>query len=236
VVETSEQVDRWEELEQALLELGDRAMVLEELDGFIAGLLVCPEAIPPGEWFACAVGLSKSRPSPFVNLDHANGVLDLVMEYYDGVAATLVRHPERYRPRFPVDDRNGDVIWELWIEGFAAAVDLRSQAWQPFFDAGGEVNRAMTDMIELIEIARSYENPTEKSIRDVKDIDGVNSSASGVIERAIIVLHGHRLGRTAPASAFADGPNPFVSARKVGRNEPCPCGSGRKYKRCCGAN
>ena len=24
--------------------------------------------------------------------------------------------------------------------------------------------------------------------------------------------------------------------KKVGRNEPCPCGSGRKYKRCCGAN
>lgn len=24
--------------------------------------------------------------------------------------------------------------------------------------------------------------------------------------------------------------------RKVGRNEPCPCGSGKKYKRCCGSN
>ena len=24
--------------------------------------------------------------------------------------------------------------------------------------------------------------------------------------------------------------------RKVGGNEPCPCGSGKKYKRCCGAN
>jgi uncharacterized protein len=23
---------------------------------------------------------------------------------------------------------------------------------------------------------------------------------------------------------------------KTGRNDPCPCGSGRKYKRCCGAN
>lgn len=26
-----------------------------------------------------------------------------------------------------------------------------------------------------------------------------------------------------------------VRAKKVGRNEPCPCGSGKKYKRCCGA-
>ena len=27
---------------------------------------------------------------------------------------------------------------------------------------------------------------------------------------------------------------PLRTARKVGRNDPCPCGSGKKYKRCCG--
>ncbi len=27
-----------------------------------------------------------------------------------------------------------------------------------------------------------------------------------------------------------------VKAKKVGRNDPCPCGSGKKYKYCCGAN
>jgi SEC-C motif len=30
-------------------------------------------------------------------------------------------------------------------------------------------------------------------------------------------------------------PAPVRSAANVGRNDPCPCGSGRKYKRCCGA-
>ena len=25
-------------------------------------------------------------------------------------------------------------------------------------------------------------------------------------------------------------------AAKIGRNDPCPCGSGKKYKRCCGAS
>ena len=28
----------------------------------------------------------------------------------------------------------------------------------------------------------------------------------------------------------------IVKAEKVGRNDPCPCGSGKKYKKCCGAN
>lgn len=28
----------------------------------------------------------------------------------------------------------------------------------------------------------------------------------------------------------------IVKGKKIGRNEPCPCGSGKKYKKCCGAN
>jgi preprotein translocase subunit SecA len=27
-----------------------------------------------------------------------------------------------------------------------------------------------------------------------------------------------------------------VKDKKIGRNDPCPCGSGKKYKKCCGAN
>ncbi|MDF2542683.1 MAG: hypothetical protein K0S47_2401 [Herbinix sp.] len=30
--------------------------------------------------------------------------------------------------------------------------------------------------------------------------------------------------------------NTVVKGKKVGRNDPCPCGSGKKYKKCCGAN
>jgi SWIM/SEC-C metal-binding protein len=29
-------------------------------------------------------------------------------------------------------------------------------------------------------------------------------------------------------------PKPAIAEKKVGRNEPCPCGSGKKYKNCCG--
>jgi SWIM/SEC-C metal-binding protein len=29
---------------------------------------------------------------------------------------------------------------------------------------------------------------------------------------------------------------PAKAATAPGRNDPCPCGSGRKYKKCCGAN
>jgi len=28
---------------------------------------------------------------------------------------------------------------------------------------------------------------------------------------------------------------PMIAENKVGRNDPCPCGSGKKYKKCCGS-
>ena len=28
----------------------------------------------------------------------------------------------------------------------------------------------------------------------------------------------------------------IVKGKKIGRNDPCPCGSGKKYKQCCGKN
>lgn len=39
-----------------------------------------------------------------------------------------------------------------------------------------------------------------------------------------------------PFSARANKPNKTIQAtsKKIGRNEPCPCGSGLKYKKCCG--
>jgi hypothetical protein len=37
------------------------------------------------------------------------------------------------------------------------------------------------------------------------------------------------------ALPFAPQPEPYVAPVKIGRNEPCPCGSGKKYKKCCGA-
>ena len=40
-----------------------------------------------------------------------------------------------------------------------------------------------------------------------------------------------------PPALAADtyvAPKPFVRGPKIGRNDPCPCGSGKKYKKCCG--
>jgi preprotein translocase subunit SecA len=43
--------------------------------------------------------------------------------------------------------------------------------------------------------------------------------------------------RTVESSGEANEKKPEQRRRdKVGRNDPCPCGSGKKYKKCCGVN
>ncbi len=57
-------------------------------------------------------------------------------------------------------------------------------------------------------------------------------------------LKGHRYNEvegTAPIimpqiQVVAAKPEPVKIAPKIGRNDPCPCGSGKKYKKCCGRN
>jgi hypothetical protein len=40
-------------------------------------------------------------------------------------------------------------------------------------------------------------------------------------------------GPPAPPSQAIQPPKPMATAKKVGRNDPCTCGSGKKYKKCC---
>jgi hypothetical protein len=54
---------------------------------------------------------------------------------------------------------------------------------------------------------------------------------------AILASRRHQLRRLFKRWIAGSGqprPLPAVSEPKIGRNQPCPCGSGRKYKRCCG--
>src|SRR3954468_445958 len=109
---------RRQQLEQELHALGDDAMLIEEFDGFVAGLLVCPEMISPNEWLPFGLeprgsGRTESarRPRPcqqVVRPDH--GELQRCRADID--------ESTRYRPLFPVDARNDDIIWEIWVEGF----------------------------------------------------------------------------------------------------------------------
>ncbi len=76
-----------------------------------------------------------------------------------------------------------------------------------------------------------------ETIRDAYRTDMVDISIPGDEEDAEIAL-GLRLHRTTPRPFYSHLPEGTPSpaparSHKIGRNEACPCGSGRKYKKCC---
>lgn len=219
---------RLKQLDEELLALGEETMLLEELDGFIAGLLVCPDLIKPGEWLPIIWNRDSTDQQPaFEDLDHVNRVLGLVMEYYNSVARTLMERPDRYSPLFSVDTRNGDILWELWIEGFDRAVALCPSAWQKLLGADADTAAAMSGMLMLAAIARGDQT--------VKDSNTVSATAPDKIADWVFTLNEWRLANYQPTQGL-DPRASTGSKKKVGRNDPCPCGSGKKYKKCCGLN
>ena len=86
--------------------------------------------------------------------------------------------------------------------------------------------------VEAMEARNRRARPAAAANRSTEGTDALagtpargNGAAAGLPRR----------GNGAAAARAATGSSPFVrAARKVGRNEPCPCGSGKKYKHCHG--
>ncbi len=79
---------------------------------------------------------------------------------------------------------------------------------------------------------------TEKG--DADDSDGIVEFTASYREKGA-VRHLHEISRFEKVDGrwyYVDGdmpkPQTVRSEAKVGRNDPCPCGSGKKYKKCCG--
>ncbi len=73
-------------------------------------------------------------------------------------------------------------------------------------------------------------------LRKIDSITPLNSYETELVEFALderLRLHG--LEPVFSAENEAEPSEPEPSPQKVGRNDPCPCGSGKKYKKCCGA-
>src|SRR3984957_11028773 len=175
------------QLEHELLALGDDAMLLEELDGFIAGLLVCPELIKPSEWLPVVWGSEGEDDPAFDSLDHLNRVLGLVMEHYNDVARTLIERPDRYGPRFAVDKRHNEILWEIWVAGFEKAVKLRPPAWQKLLTADHETAQAMSGLLTLADVDRRDSRFTSEQL------DGLTAAAPHQIGPWVVTLNEWRL-------------------------------------------
>ncbi len=216
------------ELDQMLADLllESEAMLLSQLDGFLAGILVCPELIMPGEWLPKVWGHEEVMPA-FENADEAQKLIDLIMQHYNTLISDLQHR--QYQPLFDIDTRNDDILWEMWIEGFDQAVKIRPDTWQSIYeDRDEDAEVAIGTLLTLAEIAER-----EQSIKlEAEVVDQLTASAPDLIANCVDKLHASRISKQSPLPGSSEQP----AYGKVGRNAPCPCGSGKKYKKCCSLN
>lgn len=202
---------------------GSEPMMLSELDGFIAGLLLCPEMILPSEWLPVVLGDDDADGGTHSSEVKLQDCVQLVLGHYNAVSRDLQRG--RYAPVFDVDPRHDEVLWEIWMGGFERAMALHPESWMAVAqdDADEAAALAMAGMMALIAIADRGED------MDPEKIAALTEAAPDLIPGWVEILNAWRL------RGATDRPAPTRSS-KVGRNEPCPCGSGKKYKKCCGLN
>jgi uncharacterized protein len=214
---------RLRRLDDALADLAvDEPMLLTELDGFLTGILVCPELILPGEWLPIVWGCEESGQAPFDDPADVQWFTDAVTARYNEIARDLGRG--KPQPILDVDERNGDVLWEPWIDGFAQAMALRADGWSAMADGDDENAAAALAYVSLL-IAIA----DDESDLDSVEINAVHDAAPAGIATTVARLYAAWTRRDdAPSIA------PAARPQKVGRNDPCPCGSGKKFKRCCG--
>jgi uncharacterized protein len=218
------------QLDNVLRELGEEAMLLDELDGFVTGILVCPELILPSDWMPFVWNSEGNPDDVFRDLAHANKVMGLVMDHYNGVALALFEHPGDYAPLITVDMPSGDVFWPLWMQGFDTAVKLRPDAWLPLMAADTRTTQAWRGLMKLVELGCTPIRVSEE------EYDALTAGAPDKITGWVLDLNDWRLANYQPPAVLRTEADPLWASAKVGRNDPCPCGSGKKYKKCCGLN
>ena len=202
-------------------------MSLEMLDGFLSALAVGPRPPSPGEieplvWGEDAPALpaaDAARDAHGLLMRLAGSVerrVRVAPEDLQSVHMPVLAHPEHT----PGDE---DTVFELgkeWAMGFIEGVALREAEWDAW---RSEVEWIEQDLSELAVLA-GYEidPPSELTWAE-------RNAMVAEIPDMLKALHDFRLARQSPAQPLRAVPRP-------GRNDPCSCGSGEKYKRCCGAS
>jgi uncharacterized protein len=210
------------------LPIAQMPMTVSELDGFVTGILACPEAASPSLWLHHVWG--ESGTANFANIDVAEETIGAVMGHYNAVAQAMTRSLW-IEPIYEIDPNSDDVLWEPWVDGFMRAMALKPAAWT---DLLARADRETTACVKLLrDLHAVYIGESDLSHEEISQLD---EEAPDMIPNCVAaILHQSRPELIQAEPANLPG-QPFRSVPRAGRNDQCSCGSGRKYKQCCGRN
>ena len=193
------------------------------LDGYLTGVAVSPTRLNPSDWMPKIWG-----DTPFESEAQANWALAAVMSRFNYINQyARGEEPGPLWPRLDSHPDGGPVV-RGWAVGFVKAITLDMEAWRPLLDH--ERARVLLDPFFGYVGYRDANGEAVRTDATEAEPDGELAELLPGIVRAI-----HLFWTEGPPDVRDDAAASPLRQRKVGRNEPCPCGSGRKAKRCCGA-
>ena len=217
----------------------------EFCEGFLAALLCMRREVPPEEYWPVLLG-EDFRPMEHMEFvwrwrrrwQEIAQALDAPVEVLED---ERTYHPEALDTRgailaLPAEERlEGDLdnlpaYAQVWALGFMYAVETWPEDWQPPRDpaAADMLDDALQDIVALTEddtgapAVSMFSEDGPPSVSNER-LDAVGTGIWAVYELRQL------------ARSLGPRVDPVRKAPEPGRNDPCPCGSGKKYKKCHGA-
>jgi uncharacterized protein len=214
-----------DQLSAILARFGDEhSMNLEQLDGFLAALICGPELVPPSKYLPKIWG----DQMVFEDTSSAQVFMSLLMRHWNAVAFTL-NSGEVYLPLL-LEDESGITHGNDWANGFLRGMEFGKEDWA-FLLEDEEHGGSLVAILALANEhnpdpkMRPYKGPISTELRETL----ITSAAAATMQvyryfKAQRFLH----------NPLGNMPTSHRTMPKIGRNDPCPCGSGKKFKQCCG--
>ncbi|KFN43898.1 UPF0149 family protein [Arenimonas oryziterrae] len=206
---------------------------LEALDGYLSALAVSPgQDIPASEWQPAVWG---PKPPRWESPAEATEIETLLLGHWNACVARarqgedLPEHlsPLLWLPEDPEGDQPDDLdIGRDWAFGFFRGVELRGDAWDAWLDKADWID----EIFALLEQLATGEVVPENAADPVGKVSyrerlEIVASLPGMLAD----LHEFRIAELTPREPVRKSDTPD-------RNALCPCGSGKKYKKCHGQN
>jgi uncharacterized protein len=206
---------------------------LETLDGLFSAALVGPVDV---DIDACMAILELGGATPWASDAERDEAYALLGEFWKVIAhrvsvdpATLgeealpfIDSPEELEEVDEVEEYDGDFpLASDWAVGFRFAINEWSEAWSEWMD---DELYGFVGMLMSLSADQTEADPdaAEVAIPSFEErVELLNA-----IPFQLAALHRRRHP--------AQGQTVRREGAKVGRNDPCPCGSGLKHKKCCG--
>lgn len=231
-----------DELDDFLMSAGmlENSMDISTLDGFFAALVLNPDVIVPSEYLPWIWDMKDGEDTPaFASPEQADRILQLVMRYYNGVLIAIDR--DSFAPLlYTLEQEDGNEFFDAegWCMGFMQGVFLFFDPWKEVFEKYPEFLAPMV----LLGTQQGWEMLDHSS----DDAQAIQNACNSIAD-AVAALYNHfRVQREAvrqgqlskhgqQSGLLDDAMDVFDASFQAEGNAKCPCGSGKKFEKCCGA-